>query len=58
MINIVELYGLVAPCRYLNCYSPYLDSLNDDVLELRATLLHRMHVYYEILELIYDSINE
>ena len=44
--------------RYLNCYHAYLDTLNDDVLELKTTLLHRMHIYYKILEVIHDSINE
>ena len=58
MINIFELHDLVA-CRYLNCYRTYIDLLtNNDALKLRGTLLHRMHIYYAILELIYDSVNE
>ena len=58
MISIVELYDLIAR-RYLNSYSEYIDILNNGInLELRHSLLHRMHIYYEILEVIYDSINE
>ena len=57
MLNIMELYNLIA-CRYLNCYRAYLDTLNDDVLELRAALLCIMHIYYEIIEIIHNSINE
>ena len=58
MIDILELYDLMA-YRYLNYCRAYLDILNnDDVLELRDTLLHMMHIYYEILESIYNSINE
>ena len=57
MINILELYDLIA-CRYLNCYRVYLDILNNsNTLELRDTLLHRMHIYYD-LEIIYNSIDE
>ena len=58
MLNIIELFNLVSFC-YLNCYRTYLDILNDDnTLELRTALLHRMHIYYEILEIIYDSQHE
>ena len=58
MINILELYDLIA-YRYLNCYRAYLDILNNgDILELRDTVLHRMHIYYEILEIMAKSINE
>ena len=58
IINILELYNLLA-CTYLNCYHAYLEILNnDDVLEFWSTLLHRMHIYYEILEIRYDSVNE
>ena len=42
--------------RYLNCYKEYID--NTTSLELKYNLLHRMHIYYEILEIIYDNINE
>ena len=58
MINILKLYDLIA-CKYLNCYRVYIDPLNNyDVLEVRGVLFHRIHMYYEILKLIYDSINE
>ena len=58
MISITELYDLIAR-RYLNCYRGYVDLLNNDIdLELRYNLIFRMHIYYEILEVIYDSINE
>ena len=58
MINIIELYNLKAK-RYLNCYKEYIDNLDNRIsLELKYTLFHRMHIYYEILEIIYDSINE
>ena len=58
MISIVELYDLIAS-RYLNCYREYIDLLNNGInIELGHNLLHRMYIYYEILEVIYDSINE
>ena len=58
MINITELYDLIAR-RYLNCYREYIGLLNNGInLELSHSLLHRMHIYYELLEVIYDSINE
>ena len=58
MFNIVELFNLIS-FRYLNYYSTYLDLINDNnKIELRTTLLHRMHIYYEILEIIYDSQHE
>ena len=45
--------------KYLNCYKKNIDILDDRINpELRYNLLHKMHIYYEILELIYDSINE
>ena len=55
MLSIIELYNVVA-CRYLNCYRTYLEILQDDsTIELRTTLLHIMHIYYEILEIIHRS---
>ena len=58
MISILELYDLIV-CRYLNCYRAYIDLLADnDSLNLGNTLIHRMNIYYEILEIIYNSINE
>ena len=55
MLNIIQLFNLVSS-RYLNCYRTCLDILNDDdTVELRTILLHRMHIYYEILEVIYDG---
>ena len=58
MISIVELYNLLAN-RYLNCYIEYIDLLNNSInLEFRYNLFHIMHIYFEILEIIYDSINE
>ena len=58
MLNIVELFNLISS-SYLNCYRTYLDlSHNDDTIELRTTLLHRMHIYYEILKVIFDSQHE
>ena len=58
MLNIIEFFNLISS-RYLNCYRTYLDLLNDDdTIELRTTLLHRMHIYYEILKVIFDSQHE
>ena len=58
MINTVELYDLIAS-RYLNCYKNYLELLQENIEpNLRYCLFFRMHKYYEILEIIYDSINE
>ena len=58
MISTVELYDLMTR-RYLNCYKEYIDLLNNGInIELRHNLLHRMHIYYEILKVIYDSVNE
>ena len=48
MINIVELYDIIA-YRYLNCYRAYLDSLHNDNLELRLTLLHRTGMKRQII---------
>ena len=55
MINTIELYNLLAR-RHLNCYNEYKD--NETKLDLKYNLLYRMNIYYEILDLIYDSINE
>ena len=58
MFNTIELYDLIAR-RYLTCYREYIDLLNNGInIELRHNLLHRMHIYFEILEVIYDSISE
>ena len=58
MISIGELYDLVA-IRYLNCYKAYIELLSDNAdTNLRYDLCHRMHIYYEILEVIYDNLNE
>ena len=58
MISIVELYNLVA-IGYLNCYKAYIELLSGNTNpNLRYDLCHRMHIYYEILEVIYDSFNE
>ena len=58
MISIVELYNLIAR-KYLNYYREYIDFLDNKINpDLRYNLLHRMHIYYEILKVIYDSINE
>ena len=58
MISILELYDLIFS-RYLNCYGTYIDLLHDsDSITLRNTLRYRMDIYYEILEIIYNSINE
>ena len=55
MITCINLFNLIS-VRYLNCYCTYLEILQDDsTIELRTTLLHRMHVYYEILEVIHNS---
>ena len=55
MISSIDLFNLISS-RYLNCYRTYLELLQDDsTIELRTTLLHRMHIYYEIQEIIYDS---
>ena len=58
MINITELYDLITR-RYLNCYREYIDLLDNRTNpDLRYNLLHRMNIYYEILEVVYDTINE
>ena len=55
MISNIDLFNLISS-RYRNCYNTYLDIIHDEnTLELRTTLLHRMHIYYEILEIIYNN---
>ena len=55
ILTIIELFNLIS-FHYLSCYHTYLDILTtDDTVELRISLLHRMHIYYEILEVIHDS---
>ena len=55
MVIIIELFNLIS-FRYLNCYRTYSEILQDNsTIELRTTLLHRMHIYYEILEIIHDN---
>ena len=55
MINTIDLHDLIAK-RYLNCYKEYID--DETGLELEYNLLYRLNMCYEILEIIYDSINE
>ena len=55
MINTIELYNLIAR-RYLTCYKEYLDE--ETRLDFKYKLLYRLNVYDEILEVIYDRINE
>ena len=55
MISGIDLFRLISS-RYWNCYNTYFDIIQDETtIELRTTLLHRMHIYYEILEIIYNS---
>lgn len=55
MISSIELFRLIST-RYWNCYNTYYELLLEETtIELRTTLLHRMHIYYEILEVIYNS---
>ena len=58
MISIVKLCDLIVN-RYLNCYKTYLDLIKDNnsSADIRYNLIHRMYIYYEILEVIADSIN-
>ena len=56
MFSIIELYNLIAR-RYLNRYKKYINNIDDRTI-LKYNLLHRTYIYYEILELIYDNINE
>ena len=55
MINVINLYNLIAK-RHLDCYKEYID--NRTSLELKYNLLYRISIYYEILEIIYDSVNK
>ena len=58
MINIIELYDLVA-IRYLNCYKAYIDLISSESeYELKYKLYHRMQIYYDILKIIFNNINE
>ena len=55
MISSIDLFRLIST-RYWNCYNTYYEFLQEETtIELRTTLLHRMHIYYEILEVIYNS---
>ena len=58
MLNIIELFNLIS-FYYLNCYCTYLYLLNDnDTIKLRTTLLYKIHIYYEILEVTFNSQHE
>ena len=55
MILSIDLFRLIST-RYWNCYNTYFELIQEEnTVELRTTLLHRMHIYYEILEIIYNS---
>ena len=56
MISTIDLFNLISS-HYLNCYRTYLEILQDDsTIELRRTLLHRMHIYYKTLEVLYKDL--
>ena len=55
MISSIDLLNITSS-RYLDCYRTYLEILQyDSTIELRTTLLRRMDIYYEILEVLYNS---
>ena len=55
MISSIDLFRVISS-GYWNCYNFYFEVIQEEnTIELRAALLHRMHIYYEILEMIYNS---